>query len=94
MDKKHNEVFEGLLPIGSVVTTKTGTKRLMIIGRGIEREDGRSYDYGAVLFPEGFTDGNHIYGLNHSDVGSISRIGYINYAEIELEDRLEKVLNK
>ena len=43
MDKKHNEIFEGLLPIGSVVTTKTGTKRVMIIGRGIDREDGQGY---------------------------------------------------
>ena len=95
MDKKHNEVFEGLLPIGSVVTTKTGTKRVMIIGRGIERDDGggSTYDYGAVLFPEGFADGDHIYLFNHEDVGSICRVGYIDEVEIELEDRLGKYLD-
>ena len=95
MDKKHNEVFEGLLPIGSVVTTKTGTKRVMIIGRGIARDDGggSSYDYGAVLFPEGVADGDLIYLFNHEDVGSICRGGYIDEVEIELEDRLGKYLD-
>ncbi|HAL60348.1 MAG TPA: DUF4176 domain-containing protein [Sarcina sp.] len=94
MDKKHNEIFEGLLPIGSVVTTKTGTKRVMIIGRGIDREDGQgsTYDYGAVLFPEGFSDGDHIYLFNHEDVGSICRVGYIDEVEIELEDKLSNYL--
>lgn len=94
MDKKHNEVFEGLLPIGSVVTTKTGTKRVMIVGRGIDREDGQgnTYDYGAVLFPEGFSDGDHIYLFNHKDVGSICRVGYIDEVEIELEDKLSSYL--
>ena len=94
MDKKHNEVFDGLLPIGSVVTTKTGTKRVMIVGRGIERGDGRggTYDYAAVLFPEGFTDGDHLYVFDHKDVGSICRVGYIDEVEIELEDRLSSYL--
>ncbi len=90
MDKKHSAVFEGLLPIGSVVTTRTGTKQVMIIGRGMEGagKEGVIFDYGAVLFPEGFSDGNHIYLFNHEDVGSIERVGYINREESELEESL------
>lgn len=94
MDKKHNEVFEGLLPIGSVVTTKTGTKRLMIVGRSIERKDGTPgiYDYGAVLFPEGYAGGDQLYLFDHDNVGSICRVGYMNYEEIVLGDKLGKSL--
>lgn len=96
MDKKHSGVFEGVLPIGSVVTTKTGTKNLMIMGFGVEKNDGTGeiYDYCAVLFPEGFSDGNHVYFLNHSDIGSISRIGYMNYDGINFEDTLETILKR
>ena len=62
--------------------------------RGIDREDGQgsTYDYGAVLFPEGFSDGDHIYLFNHEDVGSICRVGYIDEVEIELEDKLSNYL--
>ena len=96
MDRKHNEVFEGLLPIGSVVTTKTGTKRLMIVGRGMERKDGKKgiCDYGAVLFPEGYAGGDRLYLFDHKDVGSICRVGYMNYEENELEDRISAYLRR
>ncbi|MBQ9644690.1 MAG: DUF4176 domain-containing protein [Lachnospiraceae bacterium] len=96
MDKKHSEVFEGLLPIGSVVTTRTGTKQVIIIGRAMQPagRDGEIYDYGAVLFPEGFSDGNHVYLFNHEDVGSIERVGYINREESELEERLSRYLER
>ena len=93
MDQRHDKVFEGLLPIGSVITTKTGTKRLMIIGRSMEDGNGRIYDYGCIPFPEGYSGGSQLYVLDHSNVGSISRVGYTNMAEVELEDRLESLMS-
>ena len=45
------------LPIGSVVTLKQGTKKVMICGR-IQKEtkQGQIYDYCACLYPEGMID--------------------------------------
>lgn len=55
-----------LLPIGSVVTLKGGTKKLAIMGILVGNKDA-SYDYIAVPSPEGFIDEEHTYLFNHED---------------------------
>ena len=48
--------MKDLLPIGSVVTLKEGTKRLMIIGRLQQNvRTKKVYDYAGCLWPEGYT---------------------------------------
>lgn len=46
--------MKDLLPIGSVVTLKEGTKKLMIIGRLQQNVNTQKiYDYAGCLWPEG-----------------------------------------
>ena len=85
--------FQGLLPIGSVVNLEDYEKRLMIVGRGVGAEgEGHLHDYCSVPFPEGYEDGDHLIIHDHSDISSITRIGYINEAEMELSEKLEEAL--
>ena len=58
-----------LLPIGSVVRLKKGTRRLMIYG--VKQTDGKTgteYDYVGVLYPEGSLGREGHFFFNHSDV--------------------------
>lgn len=68
-----------LLPIGSVVRAKNGTKKIMIIGvkqtqlqnKGTPEEHMEDFDYIAVIYPEGSMGENTQFLLNHSDIEEI-----------------------
>lgn len=92
---KNRMRFHGLLPIGSVVRIGDVDKRLLIIGRA-QRKAGEEYlhDYCSVPFPEGYLDGEHLIFHDHSDITYISRVGYINDSEIDLQGRLEAFLQE
>lgn len=66
-----------LLPIGSVVLLKNGTKRVMIFGvKQTDNETGIEYDYISVLYPEGNVGEVGQYLFNHSDIAEIYFRGY------------------
>ena len=66
-----------LLPIGSVVLLKSGTKRVMIFGiKQTDNETGVEYDYISVLYPEGNVGEVGQYLFNHSDIAEIYFRGY------------------
>ena len=56
-------MFEGLLPIGTVVLLKNSTKKLMIIGLcQAEADDPDSiWDYCGCVFPEGYLGPEKMY---------------------------------
>ena len=61
-----------LLPIGSVVLLKNGTKKVMIFGvKQTDNSDGKEYDYISVLYPEGNVGENGQFLFNHSDIDEI-----------------------
>lgn len=65
------------LPIGSVVLLKNATKRLMIVSIGLQDlGSGVIYDYGAVLYPEGYVGPDAILMFNNSDVAKVYFPGY------------------
>ena len=67
---------EKYLPIGSVVTLKDATKKIMIIGYcPVEKERNQMYDYSACLYPEGVIDSNRILLFNHNQIATIHFIG-------------------
>ena len=73
-------MLEKLLPIGSVVLLKEGTKKLMIIGIKpvtAEKPD-EIYDYIGVLYPEGFLSNEYNFLFNHADINDIVFTGYNN----------------
>lgn len=73
-------MFEKLLPIGSVVLLKEGTKKLMIIGVKpvtAEKPD-EIYDYIGVLYPEGFLSNEYNFLFNHDNINDVVFVGYNN----------------
>ena len=73
-------MFKNLLPIGSVVLLKEGTKKLMIIGMKPMSTDKPDviYDYVGVLYPEGFLSSEYSFMFNHEDINDVIFTGYNN----------------
>lgn len=79
-----------LLPIGSVVLLKEGSKNVMIYGRKqIDMENSKVWDYLACLYPEGNINSDFNFLFNHEDIEEVVFTGYKN----EEEDKLQEVLN-
>ena len=83
------------LPLGSVITLKNGSKRLMIVGR-LQNQIGSNdiYDYAAVLWPEGLVDSKHFYLFNHEDLDKLYYIGLQDMEEFQFRSVLESKLNE
>ena len=72
-------MIDNLLPVGSVITLTEATKKIMIIGTGVKREeDDTLYDYVGVPFPEGYIDSEILLLFMHDDIERVDFLGYIN----------------
>ena len=61
-----------LLPIGSVVLLKNGSKRVMIFGvKQTDTNTNTEYDYISVLYPEGNMGEAGQFLFNHSDIEEV-----------------------
>ena len=85
-----------LLPIGSVVMLKNGTKEVMITGfyTVSEKEPDSVYDYSGCLFPEGIISSEQSLLFNHDQIQTVLYIGYKNEAEVNFKKKLEEAINK
>lgn len=84
-----------LLPIGSVLTLKNGTKKLMIVGRLQKQTDQKlTYDYAAVLYPEGLIDSKHFYLFNQEDISCLYYIGMQDTEEFNFRYKLEETIKE
>lgn len=83
------------LPLGSVITLKNGSKRLMIVGR-LQNQIGSNdiYDYAAVLWPEGLVDSKHFYLFNQEDLDKLYYIGLQDMEEFQFRSVLKSKLNE
>ncbi|WP_233131220.1 DUF4176 domain-containing protein [Ileibacterium valens] len=80
-----------LLPLGSVVTLKEGSKRIMIIGRlQRDKQTGEWFDYAAVLWPEGLIRSDRVFLFNQEDIRLIHFIGLQDRYEFEFRSVLEE----
>lgn len=78
-----------LLPIGSVVRLKGGTKYIMICGRIQEREeDHQVFDYSACLYPEGILNSEEMYLFDHDSLDEVIYLGYIDIHEQILQKQI------
>ena len=84
---------EKLLPTGSVVLLNNADKELMIIGI-LPVNEGKQYDYLAVLHPEGYINDKYVFMFNHSDIDQIKFIGYVNAAYQTFRSGLVELLNQ
>lgn len=73
----HIKVRE-FLPIGTVVSLKKGTKKLMIFGivQSIQEKTDQEYDYIGVPYPEGNMGQDYQYLFNHDDVEQVYFRGF------------------
>ena len=73
-------MWNGLLPVGSIVMLEGGNERLMIIGNCIVKEADHSkiFDYAGCLFPTGYKDADHIYMFNREKITRVYCVGYLD----------------
>jgi len=84
---------EKLLPVGSVVLLRDADKELMIIGI-LPMNEGKKFDYLAVLHPEGYISENYVFMFNHEDIAQVKFIGYVNAAYQMFRGGLAKMLEE
>lgn len=85
---------EKYLPIGTVVTLKDATKKIMIIGYcPVEKEHSQMYDYSACLYPEGVIDSNRMLLFNHDQIATIHFIGLEDEEQKQNNDKLKVLVN-
>lgn len=78
------------LPLGSVVYLNEGTKKLLIVSRGLLTKRGDDvvfFDYGGVLYPEGITDDTMAY-FQHD---AIRKVVFEGYRDDDDEATVEKI---
>ena len=89
------EALRNILPLGSVITLKKGSKKLMIIGRiQEERSSGTLYEYSAVLYPEGMLDANELYMFQGEDIDRIYHVGLQEDEEFAYRSFIEQKLQE
>lgn len=87
-------MIDNLLPVGSVITLTEATKKIMIIGTGVKREeDDTLYDYVGVPFPEGYIDSEILLLFMHDDIERVDFLGYVN-SEVQFYRNQLKKLEK
>ena len=80
-----------LLPIGSVVLLKNGTKRIMVYGRKMRsKSENRVFDYIGCLYPEGAMDSEHVILFDHEQIQLVYFIGFQDVEEFLFRSRLNK----
>lgn len=81
-----------LLPLGSVVYLKEGTKKVLVIARGLIVKNGDGvvfFDYGGVPYPEGLQDDKMAYFQREA----IAKVVFEGYRDFDDEATVEKIEN-
>ncbi len=89
-------MFNGLLPIGSVVLLKESTKRVMIIGvcqKGVTTEE-KIWDYSGVVFPEGYISSDKLFLFNNDQIENIYQIGLLDVESMNFKIRADKAIKE
>ena len=91
-------MFEGLLPVGSVVLLKDSTKKVMIIGfcqkETTEGAEDRLWDYAGCLYPEGYLSPNQVYLFNGEQIERLFAIGYQDEEQFEFKVKVDAVIKE
>ena len=80
-----------LLPIGSVVLLKNGTKAVMITGfyPVTNNQPNTVYDYSGCLYPEGMVSSEQNLVFYHNDIAKLLFVGYNSEQEKEFKQKLD-----
>ncbi len=89
-------MFEGLLPIGSVVLLKDSTKKVMIAG--VCQKGGsdiaKVWDYVGILFPEGYIGSDKMFLFNREQIDKIYALGYQDEEQMLFKAKADEAINK
>lgn len=88
-------MFEGVLPIGSVVLLKESTKKLMIMGYAqIAANDPETvWDYTGCVFPEGFIGPDKMFMFNQDQIEQVYALGYQDQEQMAFKVHVDKALS-
>ena len=82
-----------LLPIGSVVLLKDGTKKVMITGFCVKVQDqDKIYDYCGCLYPEGIISSEQNLVFDHSQIVKLIHKGYLDDEEKQFKEKLAEIV--
>ena len=87
-------MFEGLLPIGTVVLLKNSTKRVMIIGvlqKQIKNDADVIWDYSACFYPEGYMGPDKTFLFNANQIEKVFSIGYQDEEQFAFKTKIDQV---
>lgn len=81
--------IKDLLPIGSIVLLKDGSKKLMVFGvKQTDENTGREYDYAGVIYPEGNLGNNTWFLFDHENIAEVCFLGYEDQERTDFIERL------
>ena len=83
---------EKYLPIGTVVTLKEGTKKIMIIGFCPINDKKEMFDYTGCPFPEGIIAPDKVVAFNHTSIKEIFHMGIENDETIKFNNVLYELV--
>lgn len=87
-------MFEGLLPIGTVVLLKDSKKRVMIIGvlqKQIKEGEEVLWDYSACFYPEGYMGPNKTFLFNGDQIEHVFAVGYQDQEQFAFKEKVDQI---
>ena len=96
--EESNKVLETIewLPLGTIVSVDDSNQKIMIIGRN-QRDSNNpdiSYEYSAVLYPQGLIDPKENLLLNLNQVKQIYYLGYSDDNNKQFEEFLNEYVKE
>lgn len=91
-------MWNGMLPIGSVVLLKAGEIPLMVVGLcqttpGEDGSIGPVYDYVGVPYPIGYTQSDEMLQFDHDAVERVLAIGFMNEDMLEYMPHIQNIMD-
>ena len=87
-------MFEGVLPIGTVVLLKDSTKKLMIMGYAqvSAKKPDVIWDYTGCVFHEGFIGPDKMFMFNRDQIDQVFALGYQDQEQMAFKGQVDKAL--
>lgn len=88
-------MYEGLLPIGTVVSLTNSTKLVMIAGycpTGTARP-GYVWDYSGFPYPDGYMDNEHILQFDKEQITEVMAMGYQDSEQFSFKVKLDGAID-
>lgn len=89
------ETLAHILPLGTIVTLKGGTKKVMIIGRcQQEQSTGKQYDYTSCYYPEGILNPKELFLFDQDDIDHVYFLGLQDQEEFAFRSFMKEKLQE